>query len=49
MANNRYLEVVKRLLSAEMYFRSRRHETNGEPPRPTPGEQPNSDRITDER
>lgn len=42
MANNRYLEVVKRLLSAEMYFRSRRHETNGEPQRPASSR--NSDR-----
>ena len=40
MADNRYLEVIKRLLGAEMYFRSRRKAKEREPQRPAPEEKP---------
>ena len=40
MADNRYLEVIKRLLGAEMYFRSRREAKKREPQRPAPEEKP---------
>jgi hypothetical protein len=45
MADNRYLEVIKRLLGAEMYFRSRREvkqrePTEREPQRLAPEEKP---------
>jgi hypothetical protein len=36
MANNRYLEVIKRLLSAETYFRLREEAKEREPERPAP-------------
>lgn len=40
MANNRYLEVIKRLLSAETYFRSREEAQEREPEQPGPEEKP---------
>jgi len=41
MANNRYLEVIQRLLTAETYFRSRQKEVKEhEPERPVPGLKP---------
>jgi hypothetical protein len=36
MADNRYLEIVKRLLSAETYFRSREEAQESEHDRPRP-------------
>ena len=38
MANNRYLEVIKRLLSAETYFRWREEAKEREQERPPPEE-----------
>jgi hypothetical protein len=40
MANNRYLEVIKRLLAAETYFRARQEANEREPERPGPEEKP---------
>ena len=40
MANNRYLEVIKRLLSAETYFRSRQRDNEREEERPAGEEKP---------
>ncbi|WP_264028851.1 hypothetical protein [Mycobacterium mantenii] len=40
MANNRYLEVIKRLLGAEMYLRLRREAKEREPQRPAAEEKP---------
>ena len=40
MANNRYLEAIKRLLSAETYFRSRQEAKEREPQHPAPKEKP---------
>ncbi len=40
MADNRYLEVIKRLLGAEMYFRLRRQAQERKPQRPAPEERP---------
>ena len=37
MTNNRYLEAIKRLLSAETYFRSR-HKAEKREPQPPPPE-----------
>ena len=36
MASNRVLETIKRLLSAETYFRSQRRTKDGEPKAPAP-------------
>ncbi|HYB38249.1 MAG TPA: hypothetical protein VEF72_22650 [Mycobacterium sp.] len=36
MADNRYLEAIKRLLSAETYFRSREKAKEPEPKTPAP-------------
>ena len=41
MANNRYLEVIKRLLSAETYFRRREEAKEPERERPHPEEEAN--------
>jgi len=38
MANNRYLEVIKRLLTAETYFRLREEAKEREQERPHPEE-----------
>ena len=38
MANNRYLEVIKRLLTAETYFRWREEAKEREQERPHPEE-----------
>jgi len=38
MATNRYLEIIKRLLTAETYFRRREETTQSERDRPRPGE-----------
>jgi hypothetical protein len=40
MANNRYLEVIKRLLSAETYFRSRQEAKERQSEREVPEEKP---------
>ena len=40
MANNRYLEIIKRLLTAETYFRSREEANEREQERPGPDEKP---------
>ncbi len=40
MANNRYLEIIKRLLTAETYFRSREEAEEHEQERPGPDEKP---------
>ncbi|WP_269430430.1 hypothetical protein [Mycobacterium haemophilum] len=40
MANNRYLEVIKRLLGAESYFRWRQEAKEHEPTRPAPEQKP---------
>ncbi len=40
MATNRYLEVIKRLLSAETYFRARQEARAPEPERRQPDEKP---------
>ena len=39
MANNRYLEVIKRLLTAETYFRWRQEAKEREQERPGPEEE----------
>jgi hypothetical protein len=40
MASNRYLEVIKRLLSAETYSRLREEAREREPERPGPEQKP---------
>ena len=40
MANNRYLEIVKRLLTAETYFRWREEDKDREEDRSRPEEEP---------
>ena len=40
MATNRYLEVIKRLLSAETYFRAREEVKAKEPERPRTDQRP---------
>jgi len=40
MANNRSLEVIQRLLTAETYFRSRQEAKEHEPKRPAPEQKP---------
>ncbi|WP_272888012.1 hypothetical protein [Candidatus Mycolicibacterium alkanivorans] len=40
MTTNRYLEALKRLLSAETYFRSRRETEKHEPEPPAPEDKP---------
>ena len=38
MTNNRYLEIIKRLLTAETYFRRREEDKEREQDRPRPEE-----------
>ncbi len=40
MAKNRYIEAIKRLLTAETYFRWRQEAKEREPERPGPEEKP---------
>lgn len=40
MPDNRYLEVIKRLLGAEMYFRLRNQAKERKAQRPAPEEKP---------
>ncbi|WP_282101028.1 hypothetical protein [Mycobacterium sp. SM1] len=40
MANNRYLEVIKRLLSAETYLRMREKANERKPQQPGPEQKP---------
>ena len=40
MANNRYLEAIKRLLTAETYFRWRQKANERKRERPSPQEKP---------
>ncbi len=44
MTTKRYLEVIKRLLSAETYFRAREEAEAQEPERPLPDEGPKPQR-----
>lgn len=43
MANNRYLEVIKRLLTADMYVRSRQEAKEREPDQSGSEEKPQCD------
>jgi len=47
MANNRYLEVIKHLLSAETYFRRREEDKEPERERPPPRKRRTEDREPD--